>query len=90
MQRETAAGDDVRQAAVLLQEFVKVQIVVAHDELGYSRPAAASDIGGIGLSTGYSGPQIHLNGLPSVFLHLSRSAFQLHPVSRDTPSTSAI
>ena len=68
VQREAAAGDDVRQAAVLLQEFVKVQIVVAHDELDIHVRQLRLDIGGIDLVQAIR-PQIHLNGL-SVFLHL--------------------
>ena len=68
MQREAAAGDDVRQAAVLLQEFVKVQIVVAHDKFNVHIRQLRLDIGGIGFVQAIR-PQIHLNGL-GVFLHL--------------------
>ena len=68
VQREAAAGDDVRQAAVLLQEFVKVQIVVAYDKFNVHVRQLRLDIGGIGLVQAI-GPQIHLNGL-GVFLRL--------------------
>ena len=36
VQREAAAGDNIRQTAVLLQKLVKIQIVVSHDEFNIS------------------------------------------------------
>ena len=47
MQREPAAGDDIRQTAVLLQKLVKIQIVVADDELDIHIRQLRLDIGRI-------------------------------------------
>ena len=47
MQREAAAGNDVRQAAVLVQKFVKIQIVIADNELNIHIRQLRLDIGGI-------------------------------------------
>ena len=62
VQREAAAGDDVRQAAVLLQKLVEIQIVVAYDKFNVHVRQLRLDIGGIGLVQ-VTGPQVHLNGL---------------------------
>ena len=67
MQREPAAGDDIRQTAVLLQKLVKIQIVVADDELNVHIRQLGLDIGGIGLVQVIR-PQIHLNGLGVLLL----------------------
>ena len=68
MQREAAAGDDIRQTAVLLQKLIKIQIVVAYDELDVHIRQLGLNIGGIGLVQA-GAPQIHLNGL-GIFLLL--------------------
>ena len=68
VQREAAAGDDIRQTAVLLQKLVKIQIVVAHDEFNIYIRQLGLDIGRIGFVQA-GAPQIHLNSL-SVFLLL--------------------
>ena len=68
VQREPAAGDDIRQTAVLLQKLVKIQIVVADDELDIHIRQLRLDIGRI-VFVQAGGPQIHLNSL-SVFLLL--------------------
>ena len=68
VQREAAAGDDIRQTAVLLQKLVKIQIVVAVDELNVHVRQLGLDIGGI-VFVQAGAPQIHLNSL-SVFLLL--------------------
>ena len=68
VQREAAAGDDIRQTAVLLQKLVKIQIVVADDELNVHVRQLGLDIGGI-VFVQAGAPQIHLNSL-SVFLLL--------------------
>ena len=68
VQREPAAGDDIRQTAVLLQKLVKIQIVVADDELNVHVRQLGLDIGGI-VFVQAGAPQIHLNSL-SVFLLL--------------------
>ena len=68
MQREAAAGDDIRQTAVLLQKLVKIQIVVAHDEFNIYIRQLGLDIRRIGFVQGI-GPQIYLNGL-GIFLLL--------------------
>ena len=67
MQREPAAGDDIRQAAVLLQKLVKIQIVVAHDELNIHVRQLRLDIGSIAFVQAIA-PQIHLNGLGILLL----------------------
>ena len=46
VQREAAVGDDIRQTAVLLQKLVKIQIVVADDELNVHVRQLGLDIGG--------------------------------------------
>ena len=61
MQREAAAGDNVRQAAVLVQKFVKIQIVVADNELNIHIRQLRLDIGGI-FFVQRGVPQIDLNG----------------------------
>ena len=61
MQGETAAGDNVRQTAVFLQELVKVQIVVAYDKLNVYIRQLRLHIGGVVFVQGV-GPQIDLNG----------------------------
>ena len=61
MQGETAAGDNVRQTAVLLQELVKVQVVVAHNKLNVYVRQLRLHIGGVLFVQGV-GPQIDLNG----------------------------
>ena len=68
VQREAAAGDDIRQTAVLLQKLIKIQIVVAYDELDVHIRQLGLNIGGIGLVQA-GAPQIHLNGL-GIFLLL--------------------
>ena len=73
MQREAAAGDDIRQTAVLLQKLIKIQIVVADDELNVHVRQLGLDIRGIGLVQA-GAPQIHLNGLGVLLLfHLFRA-----------------
>ena len=67
MQREAAAGDDIRQTAVLLQKLVKIQIVVAHDEFNIYIRQLGLDIGRIGFVQAGT-PQIHLNGLGILLL----------------------
>ena len=67
MQREPAAGDDIRQTAVLLQKLVKIQIVVADDELDIHIRQLRLDIGRI-VFVQAGGPQIHLNGLGILLL----------------------
>ena len=68
MQREPAAGDDIRQTAVLLQKFVEIQIVVAYDEFNIHVRQLRLNIRRIGFVQGI-GPQIYLNGL-GIFLLL--------------------
>ena len=68
VQREPAAGDDIRQTAVLLQKFVEIQIVVAYDEFNIHVRQLRLDIRRIGFVQGI-GPQIYLNGL-GIFLLL--------------------
>lgn len=68
MQREPAAGDDIRQTAVLLQEFVEIQIVVAYDEFNIHVRQLRLNIRRIGFVQAV-GPQIYLNGL-GIFLLL--------------------
>ena len=67
VQREPAAGDDIRQAAVLLQKLVKIQIVVAYDELNIHVRQLRLDIGSIAFVQAIA-PQIHLNGLGVLLL----------------------
>ena len=67
VQREAAAGDDIRQTAVLLQKLVKIQIVVAHDEFNIYIRQLGLDIGRIVLVQAGT-PQIHLNGLGILLL----------------------
>jgi len=67
VQREAAAGDDIRQTAVLLQKLVKIQIVVAHDEFNIYIRQLGLDIGRIGFVQAGT-PQIHLNGLSILLL----------------------
>ena len=67
MQREAAAGDDIRQTAVLLQKLVKIQIVVTHDEFNIYIRQLGLDIGRIGFVQAGT-PQIHLNGLGILLL----------------------
>ena len=67
VQREPAAGDDIRQAAVLLQKLVKIQIVVAYDELNIHVRQLRLDIGSIAFVQAIA-PQIHLNGLGILLL----------------------
>ena len=67
MQREAAAGDDIRQTAVLLQKLVKIQIVVADDELDIHIRQLGLDIRRIGFVQVIR-PQIHLNGLSILLL----------------------
>ena len=67
VQREAAAGDDIRQTAVLLQKLVKIQIVVAHDEFNIYIRQLGLDIGRIGFVQAIR-PQIHLNGLGVLLL----------------------
>ena len=62
VQREAAAGDDVRQTAVLVQKPVKIQIVVADDELNVHIRKLRLDIGGV-IFVQRGVPQIDLNGL---------------------------
>ena len=62
VQREAAAGDDVRQTAVFVQKFVKIQIVVADDELNVHIRQLRLDIGGV-IFVQRGVPQIDLNGL---------------------------
>ena len=62
MQREAAAGNDVRQAAVLVQKFVKIQIVVADNELNIHIRQLRLDIGCV-IFIQCGVPQIDLNGL---------------------------
>ena len=61
MQREAAAGDNVRQAAVLVQKFVKIQIVITDNELNIHIRQLRLDIGGI-FFVQRGVPQIDLNG----------------------------
>lgn len=70
MQGEAAAGYNVRQTAVFLQEFVKVQIVVAHDKLNVYVRQLRLHVGGV-LFVEAVGPQIDLNGV-GVLLCLHR------------------
>ena len=73
VQREPAGGDDIRQAAVFLQKLVKIQIVVADDELNIHVRQLGLDIGCINFVEAI-GPQIHLNGLGILLLfHLFRA-----------------
>ena len=73
VQREPAAGDDIRQTAVLLQKLVKIQIVIAHDELNIHIRQLGLHIGCIG-PVQAGAPQIHLNGLGVLLLfHLFRA-----------------
>ena len=67
MQREAAAGDNIRQTAVLLQKLVKIQIVVAHDEFNIYIRQLGLDIGRI-VFVQAGTPQIHLNGLSILLL----------------------
>ena len=67
VQREPAAGDDIRQTAVLLQKLVKIQIIVAHDELNVHIRQLGLDIGCINFVETIA-PQIHLNGLGILLL----------------------
>ena len=62
MQREAAAGDDVRQTAVFVQKSVKIQIVVADDELDVHIRQLRLDIGGV-IFVQRGVPEIDLNGL---------------------------
>ena len=66
MQREPAAGDDIRQTAVLLQKFVEIQIVVAYDEFNIHVWQLRLNIRCVGFVQ-VIGPQIYLNGL-GIFL----------------------
>ena len=70
VQGEAAAGYNVRQTAVFLQEFVKVQIVVAHDKLNVYVRQPRLHVGGV-LFVEAVGPQIDLNGV-GVLLCLHR------------------
>ena len=63
-----AAGDDIRQTAVLLQKLVKIQIVVADDEFNVHVRQLRLNIGRI-VFVQAGAPRIHLNSL-SVFLLL--------------------
>ena len=67
MQREAAAGDDIRQTAVLLQKLVKIQIVVSYDEFNIYIRQLGLDIRRIGFVQVIR-PQIHLNGLSILLL----------------------
>ena len=67
VQREPAAGNDIRQTAVLLQKLVKIQIVVADDELDIHIRQLRLDIGCI-VFVQAGAPQIHLNGLGILLL----------------------
>ena len=62
MQREAAAGNDVRQATVLVQKFVKIQIVIADNELNIHIRKLRLDVGGV-IFIQRGVPQIDLNGL---------------------------
>ena len=62
VQREAAAGDDVRQTAVLVQKFIEIQIVVADDELDVHVRKLRLDIGGV-IFVQRGVPEIDLNGL---------------------------
>ena len=62
VQREAAAGDDVRQTAVLVQKAVEIQIIVADDELDVHVRQLRLDIGGV-IFVQRGVPEIDLNGL---------------------------
>ena len=73
VQREPAAGDDIRQTAVLLQKLIEIQIIVAHDEFHIHIRQLGLHIGCIG-PVQAGAPQIHLNGLGVLLLfHLFRA-----------------
>ena len=67
VQREPAAGDDIRQTAVLLQKLIEIQIVIAHDEFHIHIRQLGLDIRCIGLVEVIR-PQIHLNRLGVLLL----------------------
>jgi len=66
VQRKAAAGDDVRQTAVLVQKSVEIQIIVADDvaddELDVHVRQLRLDIGGV-IFVQRGVPEIDLNGL---------------------------
>ena len=62
VQREAAAGDDVRQTAVFVQKFIEIQIIVADDELDVHVRQLRLDIGGV-IFVQRGVPEIDLNGL---------------------------
>ncbi len=71
------------------KKFVKIQIVVADNELNIYIRQLGLDIGGIVLVQAGT-PQIHLNGLGILLLFHIFGGFVPQPVSRETAITSAI
>ena len=74
MQGETAAGNNVRQSAVLLQKLIKVQIIVAYDKLNVYIRQLCLHIGGV-LLVQLGRPQVYLNGLGILLLLQRFGAF---------------
>lgn len=69
-------------------KLVKIQIVVADDEFNVHVRQLRLNIGRI-VFVQAGAPQIHLNSLSVFLLLCSFRIFSLHPVSRDSPITSA-
>ena len=78
MQGETAAGNNVRQTAVLLQKLIKVQVVVAHDKLNVYIRQLCLHIRSV-LFVQVVGPQIYLNGFGVLLRLHCRGAFSGAP-----------
>ena len=66
MQRKTAAGDNVRQGAVLIHKFVKVKIVVAYHKLDIDIWKLGLDIGSV-FFIHCRAPHIYRNGVGILF-----------------------
>ena len=88
MQREAAAGDNVRQAAVLVQKFVKIQIVITDNELNIHIRQLRLDIGGI-FFVQRGVPQIDLKDSPRFLLFVFINQFSL-PVTAASPRQTAL
>ena len=74
MQREAAAGDNVRQTAVFLQEFIEIQIVMPHDEFNIHIGQLGLDIGRVGIVE-VCCPQVDLYSLGILFGRCGFCAF---------------
>ena len=74
MQREAATGDNVRQTAVFLQEFIEIQIVMPHDEFNIHIGQLGLDIGRVGIVE-VCCPQVDLYSLGILFGRCGFCAF---------------